>query len=86
MNILLFLKTLESEIQGRKPVLEEIVKLGEQLLSNTVVRDEEKVHIAEEMEIFEDRWSKLNVKIHENNKWYDNIFCIFICLSWLIFE
>ncbi|XP_046848609.1 utrophin-like isoform X4 [Xenia sp. Carnegie-2017] len=64
-------KTLESEIQGRKPVLEEIVKLGEQLLSNTVVRDEEKVHIAEEMEIFEDRWSKLNVKIHENNKWAD---------------
>ena len=62
-------KTLEREIEGRKPVFEEIKKLGAKLLLDTAVRDEEKDHIQEEMEILEDRWKKLHEKIHASNKW-----------------
>ncbi|XP_028414134.1 dystrophin-like isoform X2 [Dendronephthya gigantea] len=64
-------KTLEREIEGRKPVVEEIEKLGRKLLSDSAVRDEEKVHIKEELEILQDRWKKLHLKIQDNNKWAD---------------
>ena len=64
------LKTLEREVDGRKQVLEEIEKLGGKLLADAAVRNEEKIHIQEEMEILQDRWTKLHVKIHDNNKWY----------------
>lgn len=67
--ICLSLQTLEREVEGRKPVLEEIEKLGVKLLADSSIRDEEKVHIQEEMEILQERWKKLHVKIHDNNKW-----------------
>ena len=57
-------------MDGRKQVLEEIKKLGGKLLADAAVRDEEKIHIKEEMEILQDRWMKLHEKIHDNNKWY----------------
>ena len=69
-HICIFLKTLEREVEGRKPVLEELQKLGAKLSDNAAVRDEEKIHIREEMEILQERWNKLHVKIHDNNKWY----------------
>lgn len=56
-------------MKGRKPVLAEIEKLGAKLLADTTIRDEEKVHIKEEMEILQERWKKLHVEIHDNNKW-----------------
>ena len=67
--ICLSVQTLEREVKGRKPVLEEIEKLVAKLLADTSIRDEEKVHIQEEMEILQERWKKLHVKIHDNNKW-----------------
>ena len=63
------MKTLEREVEGRKPVFEEIEKLGGKLLADAAVRDEEKIHIQEEMEILSERWTKLHVNIHDNNKW-----------------
>ena len=56
-------------MEGRKPVFEEIEKLGPKLLADTAIRDEEKIHIQEESEILLERWKKLHVKIHDNNKW-----------------
>ena len=60
---------MEREVEGRKPVIEEIERLGKKLLDDSTVREEEKTHIKEEMEILLERWKKLHVTIHDNTKW-----------------
>ena len=68
-NLNVHFQTLEREVEVRKPVLEEIEKLSERLQAEPTVRDEEKTHIKEEMEILQERWQKLHMKIHDNTKW-----------------
>lgn len=63
------MKTLEREVEGRKPVLEELEKLQGKLRSDAAIRDEEKLRIQEEMDILQVRWKRLFAKIHDNSKW-----------------